>query len=116
MTDPRVQRLARLIAGYSLDLKPGQLFRIDCSDQGAPLALELYRAALSHGAMPYTNIQLSGLEELLVSEGNDEQLVYVSPIQEREVELVAALVTVWADANTRSFSGTDPERYQRHVG
>ena len=29
MTDPRLARLAELIAGYSLELQPGKVLRID---------------------------------------------------------------------------------------
>ena len=29
MRDPRIEKLAELIAGYSLDLKEGQVYRID---------------------------------------------------------------------------------------
>ena len=67
MTDPRIERLASLIADYSLGLREGQVVRIDSLDAGSPLVLALYGAALRAGALPYTNVGLSGLGERYVS-------------------------------------------------
>jgi aminopeptidase len=115
MTDPRIERLARLVVEYSLDLESGQIFRIDGTDVAAPLAVAIYRAALVRGALPYVNVELESLGELLVAEGSDEQLEYLSDIEWREVELVNALVTIWSEANTRALTRADPQRVQRHI-
>jgi aminopeptidase len=115
VSDPRVDRLAELIVGYSLELGEGDVFRIDGLDVAAPLELALYRAALAAGAHPYTNVTLDGLTELLVERGSDAQLDYISPVQWRDVETVDALVTIWADGNTRSMSRADPERHRRQI-
>ncbi|HWL32083.1 MAG TPA: hypothetical protein VNP89_00640, partial [Gaiellaceae bacterium] len=67
MSDPRLERLAGLIAGYSLDLRPGEVVRFDSSETGAPLLLELYRAALRLGANPYLDVSVDRLAELMVA-------------------------------------------------
>jgi aminopeptidase len=113
MTDPRVARLANLIVDYSLGLEAGKVLRIDCAPVAAPLATELYRAALAVGAHPYVNLELERLPELLLAEASEEQLDYVSPIAKAELELVDSVVTVWAESNTRALSRADPERHQR---
>ena len=113
MTDPRFERLAELIADYSLRLRERQILRIDATVATAPFVVALHRAALRRRAHPYTNLELDGVRELLVSEGSDDQIDYVSPIDRREIERIDALVTVWGDANTRSFTQTDPARHQR---
>ena len=115
MTDPRVARLAELIAGYSLELQPRNVLRIDVAPVGAPFAVELYRAALRAGAHPYVNVELERLPELLARRGSDEQLDFVSPIAAAEVELVDAVVTVWAETNTRALTNVPPERHQRMI-
>ena len=78
--DPRVARLGELVVNYSLGLQPGKVLRIDAPPVSAPLAIEIYRAALAAGAHPYVDLQLERLPELLLAEANDEQLEYVSPI------------------------------------
>jgi aminopeptidase len=113
--DPRVDRLADLIVNYSLKLSEGQVVRIDGFEVAAPLALALYRSALAAGAHPYTNLSLDGLTEMLVESGSEEQLAYVSPIQWHELEALDALVTIWSENNTRSFSRSDSGRHSRLI-
>ena len=112
VTDPRIDRLGELIVGYSLDLREGETVRIDVPAVAAPLALALQRAALRVGARPILAVRVPELEELLLRDGSAEQLDFVSPIAERELGSVDAVVTVWADTNTRSRMRLDPAREQ----
>jgi aminopeptidase len=111
MTDPRVERLADLVVEYALELREGQVLRIDGHDVAAPLAVALYRAALRAGALPYTNLTLDGLAEMLVAEGSDEQISYISPVQWHEIEATDAVVTIWSETNTKSFSRADERKH-----
>src|SRR6185503_2863172 len=113
--DPRVARLGELVVNYSLGLQPGKVLRIDAPPVSAPLAIEIYRAALAAGAHPYVDLQLERLPELLLAEANDEQLEYVSPIALAELEFVDAIVTIWSESNTRALTHADPERHQRLI-
>ena len=111
MRDPRVERLADLVVDYSLELRERQILRIDGRDVAAPLAVALYRSALRAGALPYTNLTLDGLAETLVAEGSDEQISYISPVQWHEIEAVDAVVTIWSETNTKSFSRADERKH-----
>ena len=115
MTDGPRERLAELIAGYSLELGEGDVVRIDGSEVASPLIVALYGAALRRGAHAYANASVEGLAELLVAEGSEEQLTYVSPVEWREVELVDAVATIWSQSNTRSFTRAAPDRHQRFI-
>jgi aminopeptidase len=115
MRDPRVARLAELIVSYSLGLGPGKVLRIDAAPVAVPLAVEVYRAALAAGAHPYVNLELERLSELMLAEASEEQLAFVSPIARAEVEAVDAIVTIWAESNTRALSRADPNRHQRLI-
>jgi aminopeptidase len=113
VTDPRVARLAELVVTYSLGLRPGQVLRVDAPPVAAPFAVELYRAALAAGAHPYVELEPERLPELLLAGGSDEQLDYVSPIAAAELQQLDALVTVWAESNTRALTHADPDRHRR---
>jgi aminopeptidase len=115
MNDPRFDRLAELVVDHSLGLKPGQIVRFQGSAVAAPLILPLHREAVRRGAHPYASLELEGLKEILIAEGSDEQLDFVSPIELREMETIDAAVSIWSEANTRSFSRLDPERHQRQI-
>ena len=115
MSDPRLARLGELIVGYSIGLQPDQILRIDAPTVSTPLAEELYRAALRAGGYPYASVELESLPEILVAEGSGDQLDFVSPVAETEIERVDAIVTIWAERNTRAFTGADPARHQRLI-
>jgi aminopeptidase len=115
VTDPRVTRLGKLIVEYSLELQPGQIFRIDGPDVASPLILSLYRAALAVGALPYSTMSVDGLLETLLEEGSEEQVTHVSGLQVHEIDTIDALATVWSETNTRSLTRVDPGRHARFL-
>ena len=120
MTDPRHRKLAEVLVNYSLELKPGDKFLISSQIAGAPLAREVYRAALRAGAYPTARFSLDAsrnrysafdaLTEIRVTEGSEDQLNYFSELAMQQVEHFDASLTIQADENTRAFSGVDPAR------
>jgi aminopeptidase len=115
MTDPRVAKLADLLVNYSLELKPGQLVRLDGGTVAAPFVRELYRSALRAGAHPRTRVEVEGTDVIAVGEASDEQLTFVSEIDRFEIDHVDAIVTIWADRNTRALSQADPQRVSKKI-
>ena len=115
MTDPRVATLADLLVNYSLELQPGQIVRLDGGTVAAPLVRELYRSALRAGANPRTRIEVEGLDVIAVGEATEEQLTFISEIDRFEIENVDAIVTIWADRNTRALSRADPDRVSKKI-
>jgi aminopeptidase len=115
MTDARVAKLADLIVDYSLELKPGQIVRLDGGTVAAPFISELYRAALRAGAYPRTRVEVEGTDVIAVEEASDEQLTFVSEIDRFEIDHVDAIVTIWADRNTRALSQADPQRVSKKI-
>jgi len=108
--DDRLAKLARVIVHYSLEIKPGQLFRIKAEPVAAPLVAAVYTEALKAGAHIYTDIQLIELNETFFKLGNDDQLSYVSPLREFEIEKIDAYLGIWGTTNTKYLSGVDPAR------
>jgi aminopeptidase len=115
MADPRVAKLANLLVHYSLELKPGEIVRIDAGAVAAPLVRELYRETLRAGAHPRTRVDVEGLDVIALRESSDEQLTFVSEIDRFEVEQLDAVITIWGDRNTRALSQADPKRVSRRI-
>ena len=115
MTDPRVAKLADLLVNYSLELQPGQIVRLDGGTVAAPFVRELYRSALRAGANPRTRVEVEGLDVIAVGEATEEQLTFISEIDRFEIENVDAIVTIWADRNTRALSQADPDRVSKKI-
>ena len=115
MTDSRVAKLADLLVNYSLELKPGEIVRIDGGTVAAPFVRELYREALRAGANPRTRVEVEGIDVIAVGEASEEQLTFISEIDRFEIEHVDAIVTIWGDRNTRALSQADPERVSKKI-
>jgi aminopeptidase len=109
VNDPRLASLATLLVDYSLGLREGEVVRINSSDAAAPLILALQRVAITRGAHAYSNVALEGLAEILTAEGSRAQREFVSDLAYREVDRLDAEITIWSEANTKSFSRADPE-------
>jgi aminopeptidase len=114
--DLRVEKLAELIAGYSLGLSEGQIFRIDGEESALPLVIALYRRALRRGALPYVNVRPAGLDEILLSEGSEEQLSFIPESELVQGEQLDAWATLWSSSNTRALTRADPDRRRLQVG
>lgn len=110
MADIRLQKLAKVLVQYSLRLKPGDKFLISSPVIAAPLIRQVYREAVHAGAYVETHISIDGLSEIVLREGNDEQLRYVSELLKLRTEYFDALLTIWAQENSRALSGVDPAR------
>ena len=110
MTDIRIQRLAKLLAHYSLDLRKGDRLAIRTESLGAPLVLELVREALRAGAHPEYFISLPEAAEITFQEASDEQLRYIPVGLRTVVEEYEAILTILAPENTKAMNGIDPER------
>jgi aminopeptidase len=115
MRDPRVERLADLLTGYSLGVGTGQSLRIDGEGSTLPLAAALYRSGLRRGALPYLNVVPAGLDEILLAEGNEDQLAFISEGEQLQTEEIDAWAVIWSSSNTRALTRIDPERRRTHL-
>ena len=108
--DSRVEKLAELLTGYSLGLKEGQVFRVDGEEAALPLIVAAYRWAIRRGALAYSQARPAGLDEILLEDGNEKQLSFISPAEQFETEELDAWLTLWSSSNTRALTRMDPER------
>ncbi|TML46056.1 MAG: aminopeptidase [Actinobacteria bacterium] len=116
MRDPRYDALAELVLDHSLRLQPGDVLRIEGdASAAAPLVVPLHREAIKRGAHAYAALELGSLKEILVAQGSDEQLDFVSPMELREIDAIDASITIWSESNTRSFTRADTNRRQRQL-
>jgi aminopeptidase len=113
--DPRVERLAELIVAYSLRVGEGQVMRINGEEAALPLAVALYQSALRAGALPYLHVVPAGLDEILLTEGTEEQLAFVSEGEWMQTEKAEAWATIWTSSNTRALTRIPPERRRTYL-
>jgi aminopeptidase len=110
MTDPRIEKLARLLVEYSVGIKKGDKLSIVGHAVASPLIRECYRAAIRRGAFVDLQVAIDGLSDIFYREASAEQLRYVSPFRKYRVRTIDAQIGIWADTNTRSLTNADPKK------
>ena len=110
MADPRVERHADVLVGYSASVGEGDLVVIEGTVLAAPLVHDVYRRVLRAGGHPRTRIGIDGVGESLLALGDDEQLGWLNPALVEEIESADAFIHIDAAFNRRSKSGVDPAR------
>ena len=113
LTDPRIKKMAEVLIRYSLETRPGDLLLINASPVAAPLVEECYRQALLAGANPFVDLQLPALAEIFYRTASDEQLDFVSPLDEWKMEHANARLQILSDTNTKALTTVDPAKQAR---
>jgi aminopeptidase len=108
--DPRMERWASVLVGYSIDVQPGEVVAITGGIAAEPLLRAIYREVVKKGGLPVVVPTFSGLTPELVANGSDDQLSYVSPAEQFGRENADAMISVAAETNTRNSSSVDPAR------
>jgi aminopeptidase len=111
--DPRVERLAKILVGYSTEVKEDEVVSIDGESGAEPLLLAVYEEVLKAGAHPILNVSLDGQAVSYYKHAGDAQLDWVSPVSEWLLDNVDVRIAIGASANTRELSAVSPERQMR---
>ena len=74
MRDPRTERLAKILVGYSTQVKAGEVVSIDGESGAEPLLLAVYEEVLKAGGNPILNVSLDGQVAAFYKQANDDQL------------------------------------------
>ncbi|HEX2103581.1 MAG TPA: aminopeptidase [Solirubrobacteraceae bacterium] len=109
--DPR--RFADLLAGYCLDVKPGQQVLVRSTTLAAPLLLELQRAILDRDAWPLLRVELPGQGRAFYEHAHDRHLDDVPDLALTEAKKIDATLGIQAPGDVTELAGVDPERIAR---
>lgn len=115
MADPRVEAVAKILVDYSVEVRPGQLVRINGNPEGAPLLLAIYQLVLERGAHPWLQLGLEGTDELFYTYASEAQLDYVPPFMKEVIEQIDASISVWTEVNTKRLTNADPAKQARRA-
>ncbi len=110
MTDPRYEKLAKVLVDYCLDVQKKDLVLIRAGLPAAPLVREVYREVLEAGGHPITRVALPGATEIFFEHAKKAQLEFVSPIAEHEIDKIDKLLAIRGTENTKSLTNVDPAK------
>jgi aminopeptidase len=111
--DPRAERLAKILVGYSTAVKEGEIVWIDGESAAEPLLIAVYEEVLKAGAHPVMNVSLAGQSAAYFKHASDAQLEWISPVSEWLLDNADVRIAIGASTNTRELSAIPPERQMR---
>jgi len=114
MNDPRFTTWARTLVHYSTDVQPGEVVAITGGVAAEPLLRAIYREVVLRGGYPVMIPVLSGLTPNLIATGSDDQLQWVTPIEQFVRGKADVMISVSAETNTKSSSEIDPTRQRMY--
>jgi aminopeptidase len=113
VSGPDPAAFARLLAGYCLDVRPGQQVLLASTTAAAPLLLALQREVLAREAWPLLRVELPGQDEGFWATARDVHLDGLPPLALAEAEGIDASLRIQAPENTRALAAVDPARMAR---
>jgi aminopeptidase len=112
MTDPRYQKLARLLVNYSTQIKKGDRALLDMIDVPDEISVELIRAVRAAGGTPLVEIRHTRVSRELLLEMNDKQAALVRDIEMFRMKKMQAYIAIRGSANISENSDVPSERMQ----
>ncbi|MEA2155546.1 MAG: aminopeptidase [Solirubrobacteraceae bacterium] len=106
-------RFADLLAGYCLEVEPGQEVIVRSTTLAEPLLLECQRAILERDAWPLLRVELPGATAAFHRHALDRHVDGFPEVSWAEARKAQASIAIQAPENTRALAGIDPARLAR---
>lgn len=108
MKDQRIEKLAKNILTYSVNLKENENILIEVlGEDGIPLAKEIIRQAEEMNAKPFFNIINYELLRIMLENPTEEQIKLYSKFDETRMKEMNAYIGIRATSNTSELSSID---------
>jgi aminopeptidase len=89
-------KYAKLLVNYCLAVKPNERIYINASYLAEPLLIEVAKEVYKAGGHPYFNIELNGLNEMMLEVAEEHQLKEVNPFKKYAFENFDAYLNIRA--------------------
>jgi aminopeptidase len=110
MTDPRYTRLAKLLIGYSTELKKGEHILLDVIDVPDEFTIELIRAVRESGAIPLVETRHTRVSREILLETDTEHAALVRDIEMFRMKRMQAYIAIRGSFNASENSDVPSER------
>ena len=102
-----LKKYANLLVHYCLSIKEGDRFYLKSTTLAEPLVREVYREATRAGAIVEVNLDFREKGRILLKEGEEAQLKYVSPLYKMAMEEFDTYLYIRAPFNLREDQNVD---------
>lgn len=109
--DERIQKLSRLLVGYSVDIRKGDRCLIEYTGTAAvPLIRQLVRDVYAAGGLPFVNAREDTVTREILLDATEEQFGLMNDNQLAFMEQMQAYIAVRAGDNNAEFSDVPPDQ------
>jgi aminopeptidase len=109
MKDERLEKLAKLLVGYSTEVKEGDFVYVRCDEVALPWAKEVVKAAVRAGAHVETVLTSDEIQEIVLKNSTEEQLEKENELQKAMMAKVDVWLTAWGSRNLKYASSVPSE-------
>jgi aminopeptidase len=99
ITDPRCDKLAEVLTGFSTELKKGERVLIDAFDVPETIVIALIRAAREHGAHPYVQLHRARVNRELLLGAEEAQYAPQAEIELARMKKMDAYIALRGSEN-----------------
>ncbi len=110
MHDPRFDKLARLLVGYSTKLKRNDRVLLDMFDVPAPMTVALIRAARAAGAIPFVQTHQARVSREMALGATEEQFKQIAAGELARMKKMEAYIAVRGSENICESSDVPGEK------
>ena len=110
MHDPRYDKLAKLLVGYSTKLQKGDRVLIDAFDLPAEMSVALVRATREVGAQPFVQVHQARISRELAVGATEEQLEFSASHELARMKKMQAYIAIRGGHNITEMSDVPPDR------
>lgn len=108
-----LNRYARLLVDYCLDLQKGEHLYIKSTTLAEDLIREIYREAIKKEAHVSVDLSFREQGKIFMDEATDAQIEYISPIKRLAMETCDAYLFIRAPHNLKEEKNIDHEKLQK---
>ncbi len=113
LTHIHLERWADVLVRHAVQVRPGNIVRINAQPAAEPLLEVVYRKVLEAGGNPIVNCRPEFLGEAFYEFASGQQLDWVNPFTMHEMQMIDASINISAVTNLRSMDRIGPAVTQR---
>jgi aminopeptidase len=113
MSDPRIERLSRVLVDYSTQIGHGDRVLIESEPTAEPLVRALFEHILKNGGHPHLLVSLSGMvtmtgmDDVFLSFADEEQISFTPTFYKYAYENFESRLRIHSTCNTKSLTNLD---------
>jgi len=118
VSDPRVQKFAKVLVEHSTRVEPGDRVLIEGTTAAEPLVRELFIQILGKGGIPHPMISFPGMvpfiqDDMYLTYANEAQLDFAPTFYKLAYDQFESRIRIHSSTNTRATTSINPSMVQR---